>query len=286
MSNMSNNIISNLEKHMFLFKVENQTPPQIQINHHEQSNNLYNNFEKQEIKTNKVNTPLLISKFIENNNVVECNNTKVTKKYVNPVKNMVNNNHRIDSFQKDELFWHYFNVVNGFKKYQLKLNININDEKTEKIEMVNLLREKKHLLKKNKISLTEVETDIVNSNKIGITTFIALSIISNLRIIIIYETKNIYWITPDEMINLTNPIKNICIIRNKSTYTAVDCINIDEINEKICKMYKFDNYLFKLKPISSYLLQELKDLYNLLNIPINDKKPLKKTLYDNLALYL
>jgi len=184
----------------------------------------------------------------------------------------------------DSLFWCFYIIKYGFEKYNMIDNQHFIIERNEKIAAIEVLREKKDLLKNHKIkSLNTIESDLTNSSAISISTFFSLAIIYGLNVA--YIKKNAYY---EFIVNLFSDdhADSVHIIKpsvgsNKYSY------ELEQSQEQV--LHYRENYYKMLsieKPIqamTAYKLDELLELSKQLGIEINmptTKKPTKKQLYD------
>ena len=87
--------------------------------------------------------------------------------------------------QKDQLYWCFFIMKNGFTAYEYPDVSSFVNEKNEKIKCVTMLRENKQQLKGKKIKNIKehVENELVNCSTITMKTFIALCIVAINRLL-------------------------------------------------------------------------------------------------------
>jgi len=178
--------------------------------------------------------------------------------------------------QTDSLFVCFYKIIN--KDFSNE-NITFTLEKNIKIEYVDKLRKNKPILKKNKFaSITHIENQLVNENKIDINTFLTLCVIENINIIYIHNKK--YY----ELIN-TDPEGDTHIIHflDKLTKYGYEGYCIDKIEHYKSTLFKVDNINNPLRSISYYKHQDLIDICNKLAIDTTtetNKNKLKKDLYE------
>jgi hypothetical protein len=93
--------------------------------------------------------------------------------------------------KKDNLFWCFYVIVNGFSKYEYPGNNSFENEKTEKFRLIEFLRkqENRSILKKYKIKRDDTENDLANQERISPKTFLALCYTHNLNILFIHRYK-------------------------------------------------------------------------------------------------
>ena len=229
----------------------------------------------QDYMLNEIN----IQKIIDNN--LTNNNTNKESK---------SNKHPREFFipkQKDSLFWCFYIMKNGEDNYD-DLNstgITIVTEKQLKIALVEKLRKEKQLIKTYKFaSLTHIENQLVNENKIDMNTFLTLCVLENLNVYCL--KKKTYF---ELLMNDTN---NIHVI-NLMEYGKFGYKNIDEGIECIEKykqtLFQIENFEKPLNALSAYKVSELTEFCTKLDINIiNEKTSKKKTkneLYESLIQY-
>ena len=182
--------------------------------------------------------------------------------------------------EKDTLFWCYFILVNGIQNYELLFNNTYKEEKQQKLNFIEKLRNYKDILKKYKFKRTELETDIAYSNEITLKTFLAMCAIENKNVcvlkgrclytLIVNETSNIDIITMDNN-------RYGCYLLEEKEKTAL-------FNEYTAKYWMIDNIAKPISAQSNYKLPQLQEIADKLRIPIvNEKgKKLKKIELYNL----
>jgi len=184
-------------------------------------------------------------------------------------------------YDVDELFWIYYKIIYGDEKFQLLGNINISVEKNEKFNFVEPLRKIKNDLKIHKIRILEIEDILVNSEKIDIKTFMALSTLNKMNVMVILCKKCIYFeIINNIDIDLFHILK---IDDNNKIELVID--NLKNVEIYRTSYIKFENFSTKLKSVSSYTSSDLNYMIKLFNINI-DKKATKALLYEKINNFL
>uniref|UniRef100_A0A6C0BAP5 Uncharacterized protein n=1 Tax=viral metagenome TaxID=1070528 RepID=A0A6C0BAP5_9ZZZZ len=161
--------------------------------------------------------------------------------------------------QKDSLFWCYFIMKNGYSDYEYPGTTTFAREKELKFQYIEMLRSNKQLLKTKKIKnlREDIEDELANKEKIGMKTFIALCVASNLNILFIHKKKCFQSISEeDEPVYIVHQKE----MNNYSKYF----LQTDALKEEI-QMYKNNYYQWEnvdkpLKAPSAYKLEELKSL--------------------------
>jgi hypothetical protein len=231
----------------------------------------------QDYMLNEIN----IQKIIDNSLVSKSNELNESKKQTKP------NSEFFIPRQKDSLFWCFYIMQNGLEKYDEieSHGITIVTEKQLKIGFVEKLRKEKQLIKTYKFaSLTHIENQLVNENKIDMNTFLTLCVLENLNVYCL--KKKTYF---ELLMNDTN---NIHVV-NLMEYGKFGYKNIDEGNECIEKykqtLFQIENIEKPLKTLSAYKVSELTEFCTKLDISlINEKTSKKKTkneLYESLIQY-
>jgi hypothetical protein len=190
--------------------------------------------------------------------------------------------------KKDTLFWCFYIIKNGMENFNMIDNQHFIIEKNAKISAIELLREKKDLLKSHKIkSLSEIETDLTNSSEISIKTFFALVIIYGLNVL--YIKNNAYYeFLSDEISGDETTVIHVIKWTNKKY--AYECIQSPiKVVEYRAKYYKMGSIDKPVQAITSYKINELLELSKKLGIDFQSlysiKKPTKKDIYDAIVAY-
>jgi hypothetical protein len=185
--------------------------------------------------------------------------------------------------QKDTLFWCFYILKYGENNYEMLDNINIVLEKTLKIKYVEKIRKEKQIVKSYKFAtLTHLENQLANEEKIDLSTFFTLCVIENINVL--YVCKKTYF----EL--LMNDDK-IHIIRRLDNYSKYGYEGIDQSKNELYRstLFKVDDVEKPIKSISSYKVSELVEFCNKLGIEIYDKdtnkSKSKKELYESLIQY-
>ena len=92
--------------------------------------------------------------------------------------------------EHDQLFWHYYILVNGFTAYEMLDTNRFMVEKNEKLKCVELIRLNRKHLTANKIrGIDTIENTLVHDKIIDLKTFIALCVASNLNLLFVHRRK-------------------------------------------------------------------------------------------------
>lgn len=185
--------------------------------------------------------------------------------------------------QKDTLFWCFYILKYGENNYEMLDNINIVLEKKLKIDYVEKIRKEKQIVKSYKFAtLTHLENQLANEDKIDLNTFFTLCVIENINVL--YVCKKTYF----ELLMNDDKIHIICRLDNYSKY-GYEGIEQSKIELYRTTLFKVDNVEKPIKSISSYKVSELVEFCNKLGIEIynkdNNKSKSKKELYESLIQY-
>lgn len=190
------------------------------------------------------------------------------------------NNNIFYPTQHDELFWCFYIALKGKAYYDFNNNKSFIYEKQFKINTVELLREKKDLLKVEKIKKNIVEDELVNSKRISLVTLHALCILYKISIVYVWNRKYTEFLYGDTNKNI---IIGDAIHKKCGIYESIED---SELNHIYSTYWHIDNYMKPLRGISAYTIKDLHDICDKLNIKIVDttgKNKTKKKLYENIS---
>ncbi len=229
-----------------------------------------------------------ISLFKRNDN--DINNFFLNKKIVKQNEICQYKNEDPDFFyinKNDQLFWCFYIIKNGYDNYEINKNNSFYLEKSIKINSIEKLREKKELLKINKLKLNDIENELANEKIISIKGFIALLLINDLNVFYVGDSIFYKFISNNDkqiyIVKYNKQIKKLGLSINDNNDTKQYIKNITETKMELFDITK------QIKGISSYKLGELQDIcYKLkINVKDNDNKNLKKTLlYETILIKL
>ena len=208
------------------------------------------------------------------NEYVEIKQEIVKKKQIISPNKIINNDFFIPQ-EKDSLFWCWIIFVYGFSEYEILKEHIFTTEKEYKITFIDKVRKNKQLLKTMKVKITGMEGHLANDSKLLIDYLEPMLIIDNYSFI--YMSDKIYYE------KITHPDNKKCIIKyfpKEEKYGIfLEEAKLPNYKEKL---FVVDSILKPIKGISSYKVQELKDICKKLKIDImktpTKSKP-KKILY-------
>jgi len=213
------------------------------------------------------------------------NNNKKKEKNV-PNSAPVNNSKDIFFYpdHTDQLFWCFYIIKNGFASYEYPGNTSFTNEKSEKFKCIELLREKKSILKDKKIKniKEDIEDELANKDRIGMKTFIALCAVNNINILYIHNRKCF-----DNSVNTGDSIIHVVHSLPYHKYCYESEVSAEKIADYRTNYFNWENIDKPLRAVSYYTLDELLLLCkNSLVSTTDDKKKTKKDLYEMLVTYL
>ena len=220
--------------------------------------------------------------------------TNKRKKSMNKHRNTVDDKHISDKSYtntlndefltpryKDTLFWCFYIMENGITNYEMIHSDGFKESMQYKIYLVEKIRKHKDILKKYKFKKNKVETDLVNSLFIDLSTFMCICAVHNYNVVVIDNRK--YYklfqsVSEDKAENNTenNTADNICIIEKKHGKYRL-CIGdkktkLDIYNECLTNKWEITNINKPLNAISGYKLKDLQDICKKLGINIFNEK--------------
>jgi hypothetical protein len=186
--------------------------------------------------------------------------------------------------EKDQLFWCFYIIHNGFEKYEYPDISSFVNEKNEKFRCIEHLRNNKQQLKIKKIKnlKEDVEDELANKERIGMKTFIALCIAHNINVLYIHRRKCFEIIFDDQ-----SPTHVVHCINNSDSsaynYCYEHTLEKDQLEKYRNEYFNWHNVEKPLKAISSYKLDDLISFCKKLGLTNNEidlSKKNKKYLYE------
>lgn len=182
--------------------------------------------------------------------------------------------------EKDTLFWCYYINRYGINEYLQNKKKSFTIEHNFKITIIEKIRNMKDVLKQYKLKKLEIEDELLNKNKIGLSTFILFMLLDNTNALIVKKNsyQKIIFNHDDKEINLTN----FFVIFNDGDKYYIDKLLKDKDIKKIVdERYQVNNFIKPLNAISSYRLKDLQDIAKILKIDLtnSNKNKIKQDLY-------
>ena len=201
------------------------------------------------------------------------------------------NNTRQELFipnQQDTLFWCFYTIKNGDVKYETLNNKNSLIAKQMKIELVDVIRKNKDIVKMYKFdTISNLESNLANDNNLNVNTFFTLCAIENINVI--FVSKKSYF---ELLMNDSNIIYIVHELPNKSKHYnnyGFEIAREETTNNIRETLYKLDNIDKPIKCISAYKVEDLINIANKLAIETinkeNGKNKSKKDLYELIVQY-
>lgn len=184
----------------------------------------------------------------------------------------------------DSLFWCFYILSKSLDDYTMmeigKKQFEI--EKTSKIDLVSIVREKKDEIKKIKLKRTDIENELVNESAISINTFLAICMLKDLHVIIV--KNKIFYELGDG--NETH----IIIFNEEDNKYGIDLENNDEkINKYRNTLWKVENISKPVRAMSYYKIADLQEICQKIDIPLEitletkTKNKTKAQLYEEIV---
>jgi hypothetical protein len=189
------------------------------------------------------------------------NNTMVVSK-----KNIANITDIFFPKQRDQLFWCFYIALNDLSSYDMVSNY-FTSEKETKYGWIEEFRGKKELFKPIKVSRNVVEDELANARAVTMSSIKALCHLKDKNIFYVDDKKYYEIITNDE-----NPVYIIEKIDGK--YGLKQNVLKEKLDYYREHYWKLENLDKPLKAVSSYKVNELKDICKRLHIDtLNLTKP-------------
>ena len=179
------------------------------------------------------------------------------------------------------LFWTFYVLKNGFESIEYPHATGFENEQVVKMECIEKLRESKSTLKQNNISNVkgDVEGDLLNSDHINLKTFAALCISHDISIIILI--KNMCYVPKTQHSISGANIIEISFSEENKMVVGINTHMLSEDEIKYNKYYQYNNIDAPIKPMGSYKLPELIDLFTQLQLNKNNDIKWRKIDYYN-----
>ncbi len=175
--------------------------------------------------------------------------------------------------QNDSLFWCFYIMHESIDSYFLLSSKFFEIEKTFKFNAVDLVREKKVLVKQHKFKRTDIEDELANQSKISLNAFFVLSIVYNKNIFVVKD-KMYYELClfPGETVNVIHYNKNT------EKYGIETDVSSDDLKKYTETKWKVESLHKPMRAFSSYKLIDLYEICEKLCIEteINTSGKVKK----------
>lgn len=180
--------------------------------------------------------------------------------------------------EKDSLFWCFYIMKHGQTAYDMLDHRNFVVEKKLKIEYVEKIRNDKQQIKLHKFTtLTHLESNLANDDRIDLPTFLSLCVFENLNVNVVKKRTYFELLMNDGVESHTIH----CLENHKHGYNQI-------IPDKPT-LLKIDNIVKPLKAIASYKVPDLLIFCEKLKIettnPDTNKTKTKNDLYESIVQY-
>ena len=179
--------------------------------------------------------------------------------------------------QYDQLFWCFYIIYKGEEMYHQHMNCIFRTEKDMKIKTIELMADKKQLLKENKLKKNEIENELLNEKKITMNGLKALCLVYDVSVCVVKD--RIFY---DFDYN-GDSARNIIVYKdNFGVYNEDVSTFYNKINTSY---FKIVNTAKPLNAITGYTLNELQEICKKMDIPIINStgvKLNKKDLYQSI----
>lgn len=225
-----------------------------------------------EYSFNKQNIERIFYRYTEHSKI-KISNEKEKKKQQK--QKIVNNNEGFTiPEENDSVFWCWLIFTKGLSTYTISRDRVFVTEKTEKINFIEKVRMNKKLLKKYKIKLCDIESNLTMGKKLDIIFLEPMIIMENFNFV--YMDDKIYYE------NILDEDNKTCIIKyfKESEKYGLFLNDISKIKKN--KLFVVDNLARPIKAISNYKADEIREICKKLNINVMKsptKYKTKKILY-------
>ena len=178
--------------------------------------------------------------------------------------------------QKDSLFWCFYIALHGLHEYDTIHNF-FTKEKEIKYSWIEELRGKKEILKPIKISKATVEDELANCQRITMASVKAMCHLFDINIFYI-DNKKFYEIITDA----NKPV--FAIEQKEKSFGLKKNLTQEQLEYYRNHFWKLENLDKPLKAISSYKINDLREICNKLHIDfVNMTRP---QMYQAILSYL
>jgi hypothetical protein len=190
--------------------------------------------------------------------------------------------------EQDSLFWCYFIIKNGDIAYETIYSKNDLVAKQLKIDLVNLVRKNKDIVKMYKLdTIISIESNLANDNFLNSKTFLTLCAIENVNVI--YVSKKTYFelmMNDTDIVYIVYEKPSKSKYYNKYGYELGNKMKIEHIKNTLYKVDKIDK---PIRALSYYKVEELVSICSKLAIETTNlntgKTKSKKDLYESIIQY-
>jgi len=188
--------------------------------------------------------------------------------------------------QKDALFWCYYILKNGFAAYEYPDTTLFAFEKESKFAAIEMLRAQKQDLKTHKIKNIKehVEDELINKERIGMKTFIALCIGSCINVLFIHKRKCFDLVCNLDLDAKTHIVMCQDNLKCPSKYGVEMNLEEDKIAYYREHYFKWESVDKPLKAMGAYKSEELAHLCKKIGLDFSHGQKTKKEMYELLIV--
>lgn len=173
------------------------------------------------------------------------------------------------------LFWTFYSLINNEHTTSMIEHHKFKIKNDFSLRFVSLIKNNKGFLKQNKLKFHDIESSILYNDDITIDTLKALVLFNKMNVCYIWNNKYYIFESNDE--DVFHVIKRV-----RETFTFNRNVTRQQVMEnEVSKKILMDNTRTQLKSVSSYKLEDLKQMALLLDIDINIHKT-KLKLYNEI----
>ena len=188
--------------------------------------------------------------------------------------------------EKDALFWCYFIIKNGFSAYEYPGATSFVSEKSAKFGCIDLLRSHKQDMKSHKIKniKEDIEDELINKERIGMKTFIALCLASEINVLFIHKRKCFDLVSTMASDAKTHIVVCDDNIRCPSKYAVQLDVSLEHVTYYRENYFNWETVDKPLKSMGSYKSEELAVLCKKIGLDFSSGQKIKKEMYELLIL--
>ena len=188
--------------------------------------------------------------------------------------------------QKDALFWCYYILKNGFAAYEYPDTTSFAFEKESKFAAIEMLRVQKQDLKTHKIKniKEDVEDELINKERIGMKTFIALCVSCGINVLFIHKRKCFDLVCNMDLDAKTHIVVCQDNLKCPSKYGVEMNIEEDKIAYYREHYFKWESVDKPLKAMGSYKSEDLAVLCKKIGLDFSHGQKTKKEMYELLIV--
>jgi hypothetical protein len=180
----------------------------------------------------------------------------------------------------DTLFWCFYIVRHSVSQFEMNQNHLFQLEKQEKFELLEKLRQQgKEFIKLHKLKQSDVESNLCNEQQTSLATFKALCILEKINAILVHNRFYMEFVgdpadTKVHVLHLT-----------RKKYAVELAVTDASAGHYRNELFLVENPAKPLRAISSYKLQDLRDMATKLELDLPGKAN-KRAIYNEIVSYI